>query len=41
MSERDPFFSSVMAQPSARRLAAVLAAIACLWLAIFWAVSLP
>ena len=37
----DPFLSSLMARASVHRLAAVLVLIACLWLAISWAVSLP
>lgn len=41
MPARDPFLSSVMARASTHRLLAVAAVIACLWLAILWAVSLP
>jgi hypothetical protein len=41
MSFRDPFLASVMMRSSAHRLLAVGIVIACLWLAILWAVSLP
>jgi hypothetical protein len=41
ISFRDPFLSAVMARSSVHRLLAVMAVIACLWLAILWAVSLP
>ena len=37
----DPFLSSLMARASVDRVAAVVVLIACLWLAISWAVSLP
>ena len=41
MSFRDPFLASVMMRSSVQRLTVVGAVIACLWLAISWAVSLP
>jgi hypothetical protein len=37
----DPFRGSLLARSAATRLAAAAAVIAVLWLAIFWAVSLP
>ena len=37
----DAFLSSVMARASTHRVLGVAAVIACLWLAILWAVSLP
>ncbi len=37
----DPFRGSLLAQSAAARLAAAAGVIAILWLAIFWAVSLP
>jgi hypothetical protein len=37
----DPFRGSLLARSAAARLTGVAAVIACLWLAIFWAVSLP
>ncbi len=37
----DPFRGSLMARSAAARLAVAAGMIACLWLAIFWAVSLP
>lgn len=38
---RDPFLSSLMAQPSLGRLLGVAGILAALWLAIAWAVALP
>lgn len=38
---RDPFRSSAMAQASVRRVGGAAMLVACLWLAILWAVSLP
>jgi hypothetical protein len=40
MSSADPFLHSTIARGSLYRLAAVGVVIACLWLAILWAVSL-
>ncbi|HEY7763797.1 MAG TPA: hypothetical protein VIB38_02305 [Aestuariivirgaceae bacterium] len=40
-SSDDPFLSSVIARAAVYRLMAVGAMIACLWLAILWAVWLP
>jgi hypothetical protein len=37
----DPFLSSVIASSAVYRLIAASTVIACLWLAILWAVSLP
>jgi hypothetical protein len=37
----DPFRRSWLARSALLRLAAVIGVIACLWLAILWAVSLP
>ncbi len=41
MTGGDPFLSSVMARASLQRVLMVAGIIACLWLAIAWAVSLP
>jgi hypothetical protein len=41
MLARDPFLSSLIARAAHYRLIAVAGAIACLWLAILWAVWLP
>jgi uncharacterized membrane protein len=41
MSFRDPFLASVMMRSAVHRLLAVGAVMACLWLAILWAVWLP
>jgi hypothetical protein len=41
MSLGDTFQSSVMARSSVVRLGVVSGVIACLWLAILWAVVLP
>jgi hypothetical protein len=41
MTNGDPFQRSLMAQPAYRRLAGAAFFIAALWIAIFWAVSLP
>ena len=41
MATGDPFQSSVMARSSVVRLGVVSGVIACLWLAILWAVVLP
>ncbi|ACK50274.1 hypothetical protein Msil_1309 [Methylocella silvestris BL2] len=38
---QDPFSSALMARGAAQRLLAAGAVIALLWIAIFWAVSLP
>jgi hypothetical protein len=37
----DPFRGSLLARSAAMRLAVAAGVITCLWLAIFWAVSLP
>lgn len=41
MIKRDPFRNSLLALPAWRRLLWVVGILAALWLAIFWAVSLP
>jgi hypothetical protein len=41
MSNRDPFQRSLMAQPAYKRLIAAGGILVVLWIAIFWAVSLP
>jgi hypothetical protein len=41
MSLRDPFLASIMVRSSIYRLISVAIVITGLWLAIFWAVSLP
>ena len=39
--ERDPFLHSALAQPAGLRLGVVAVILACLWLAVAWAVALP
>lgn len=41
MTARDLFLSSTMARPWTHRIAVVAVVVAGLWLAIWWAVSLP
>lgn len=41
MLDSDPFLSSMLARPAAHRLIVAVALAGCLWLAIWWAVSLP
>ncbi|WP_280109988.1 hypothetical protein [Beijerinckia indica] len=41
MAVHDPFLASLMARSALQRLAVALGIVACLWLAILWAVSLP
>ncbi|MBB3973103.1 hypothetical protein [Hansschlegelia beijingensis] len=41
MASRDPFLSSMLAQPAARRVAAAAAVLVLLWGAIAWAIALP
>ncbi|MGE5515198.1 MAG: hypothetical protein ACM31D_05200 [Bacteroidota bacterium] len=41
MPVSNPFLSSLMARAAVKRLAGVAAVLASLWVAIWWAVSLP
>ena len=41
MTNHDPFQRSLMAQPAYRRLLGAGLILVALWIAIFWAVSLP
>jgi len=41
MAARDPFLSSMLAQPATRRVAAAAAVLTLLWGAILWAIALP
>ena len=41
MFSGDLFQSSMMARPASHRVAIAAAMVGCLWLAIWWAVSLP
>jgi hypothetical protein len=41
MSNSDPFQRSLMAQPAYKRLFGAAGILVVLWIAIFWAVSLP
>ncbi len=41
MQQSDPFLSSLISKTAVQRVAFVFAIVAILWLAIYWAVSLP
>jgi len=41
MTYRDPFARSLMAKPASARLMYAVVTALLLWIAIFWAVSLP
>lgn len=41
MAERDPFQSSLLAQPASWRVLGAAGASACLWLAVLWAIGAP
>ena len=41
MAESDPFLSSLIAQPASRRVIGAVAAAACLWVAVLWAIATP
>lgn len=41
MNTSDPLLSSMMAHSATKRVALLVCALGCLWLAIAWAVALP